>query len=162
MFAIRSEGEEDKILEISLEEDHMAEQIQFDMDYEDDEDDYINTASNIWMKKTCFNHDSRHDSVEVNDVNKFETGRVLHLFPRFSSSPSRRTDLCINSISNGAPRSSRGGKFPFGSNCASPMTPKGGCWSTLSKLEEIPLNEENEMEEPVPEMQEPWIWSFYG
>ncbi|GLJ18136.1 hypothetical protein SUGI_0320420 [Cryptomeria japonica] len=217
MSAIRSEGEEDKISEISLEEDHMAEQIQFDMDYEDDEDDYINTASNIWMKKTCLNHDSRHDSmevngfnkfetgrvpylfpqslsspsqrtdlcinsfsngtlrssrggkfpfesncpsprhdsVEVNDVNKFETGRVPHLFPRFSSSPSQRTDLCINSISNGTPRSSRGGKFPFGSNCASPRTPKGGCWSTLSKLEEIPSLEENEMEEPVPEMQEP-------
>lgn len=221
MSAIRSEAEagEDIISEISLEEDYMAEQIQFDMDYEDDEENYINSAHNVWMKKTCHNHDNQCDSVEVNgfnkvetsrvpylfyrslsspsqrtdlhinsvsngtprsscggkfpfeskcssprhvseevnDVNKFEIGRVPCLFPQFMSSPSQKTDLFINSNSNGTPRSSRGGKFPFGSNCPSPRTPKGGCWSTLSKLEEISSLEENEMQEPVLEMQNPGL-----
>uniref|UniRef100_A0A0C9QSX1 1-phosphatidylinositol 4-kinase n=1 Tax=Wollemia nobilis TaxID=56998 RepID=A0A0C9QSX1_9CONI len=179
MSAIKSEEEdevEDKFLNISSEEEIMGEQFQFDMDYEEDDNNTMNFAAHDCTKETYCNRVFKHESVEANGVNRSlyvpESNRVpCYLSPR-SSSNSQRMDLHIRPVSNGTPRSCRGGKFPFGSiclspkfpygsncpspkfpfgsNCTSPRTPRGGCWSPLSKLEEISPLEENEMQEPVP------------
>jgi len=141
---IKSEGEDSRS-ELSLEEEHLPEQFQFDMDYEDDEDfSYMNSVIN----GCSFN--SGPASMEGNGFNKFlnvpDFSGVPPLFPRFSV-----TNLQIPPVSNGTPRNSRGGiRSPFASNCPSPRTPRGGCRSPLSKLEEISPLEENEMQEPVP------------
>jgi len=93
--------------------------------------------------------------LEANGFNKSLNGPdfsgVQPLFPRLSLTNSGRNDLQIYPVSNGTPRNYRGGiRSQFASNCPSPRTPRGGCRSPLSKLEEISPLEENEMQESVP------------
>jgi len=93
--------------------------------------------------------------LEANGFNKSlnvpDFSGVQPLFPRLSLTNSGRNDLQIYPVSNGTPRNYRGGiRSQFASNCPSPRTPRGGCRSPLSKLEEISPLEENEMKESVP------------
>lgn len=152
---VKSEGEDNRS-ELSLDEEHLPEQFQFDMEYEDDEDfSYMNSVINGWVNESCGSFNSSPASMGGNGFNKFlnvpDVSGVPPLFPRFSLTNSERNDLQIPPVSNGTTRNSRGGiRSPFASNCPSPRTPRGGCRSPLSKLEEISPLEENEMQEPVP------------
>lgn len=150
MPVVKSEGEDNRSELYSSEEEHLPEPFQFDMEYEEDED-----FSYGCVKEPCCGFSNRTASMDAHGFNKvlnvpdFIGGPPL--FSRLSLTNSERNDLQIPNFSNGTSRNSRGGiRSPFASNCPSPRTPRGGCWSPLSKLEEISPLEENEMQEPVP------------